>query len=251
MELKALFTGIIFALALFAVKNGVGLHYFLVQKRDPKARLFFLSLYSLLYLFLFMFCSHLLQKGTITPYLEATQRFFKSGLFLHALMAGGLAVWGTGLLKKGDGLNKGRYGWLALAIPCPVSMALILLMAALLTSYFPDAGHMPVVWGYVVFMGIVLVTVIHMKLGGHRSGSTPELTVGAALLIAALYFLLSVLVIPHFRDIDKIYRIATYEGEKQTTNLRDLFFLYSTMAAFFTGGFLIMAKKLKEKKRCT
>lgn len=251
MELKALFTGIIFALALFAVKNGVGLHYFLVQKRDSKVRLFFLSLYSLLYLCLFMLCSHLLQKGTITPYLEATQRFFKSGLFLHALMAGGLAGWGTALLKKGERWNTGGYGWLALIIPCPVSMTVILLMAALLASYFPDAGHIPVLWGYVVFMGIVLVTAIHMKLGGYRSGSSPEPAVGAAMLILALYFLLSVLVLPHFRDIDKVYRIATYEGEKQTTNPKDQLFLYSTMAALFTGGFLIMAKKLKGKKRCT
>ena len=251
MELKTLLTGIIFALALFAVKSGVGIHYFLLQKKNAKARFLFLSLYSLLYLFLFLLCSHLLQKGTITPYLEATQTFFKSGLFLHALMAGGLAGWGTALLKKRDGLNKGSYGWLALVIPCPVSITVILLMAALLTSYFPDTGYMPVLWGYVVCMGIVLVTVIHMKLGGYRSGSSPEPAVGAAMLIGALYFLLSVLVIPHFRDIDKIYRIATYESEKQTTNPKDQLFLNSTMAAFFTGGFLIMAKKLKGKKRCT
>jgi predicted transporter len=251
MELKTLFIGIIFALALFGVKSGVGIHYFLVQKKNAKARFFFLSLYSLLYLVLFMLCSHLLQKGTITPYLEATQRFFKSGLFLHTLMAGGLAVWGTGLLKKGDRLNKGSYGWLVLVVPCPVSLTVIFLMAAFLTSYFPDSGYMPVLWGYVVFIGIVLVTVIDMKLWGYKSSSTPEPTMGASMLIIALYFLLSVLVIPHFRDIDKIYRIATYEGETQTTNPRDLLFLYSTMAALFTGGFFIMVSKLRGKKPCT
>ncbi len=251
MGLQTLFAGIIFAAAIFAVKGGVGLYCFIQEKRGTGVKLLFPSLYGLLYLFLFLFCSYCLQKGAITPYLEAIQRFFKSDISLPALVAGGLAVWGAALLKKAERWNKGRYGWVIMVTPCPVSLTVIFLTAAFLTSYFPDSGHIPVLGAYGVFMGIVLVTGIHMKLWGYRSSPTPELTLGAALLIAALYFLLSVLVIPHFRDIDRIYRIAAYEGEKQVTNPRDSFLLYSTMAAFFTGGFLIMVSKLKGKKRWT
>jgi len=46
MELKSLFIGIFFSMGIFAIKNGVGLHYFLAKKINPKAKIPLFFLYS-------------------------------------------------------------------------------------------------------------------------------------------------------------------------------------------------------------
>jgi len=38
MELKSLFIGIFFSMGIFAIKNGVGLHYFLAKKSIQKQK---------------------------------------------------------------------------------------------------------------------------------------------------------------------------------------------------------------------
>jgi len=249
MELNTLLIGIILTIEIFALKGGVGIHYFLLGKRDMKTRLFFLSLYGLVYLFLFLLCSHTVQGARTILYFDAVQGLLKSGMSIHALMAGGLTVWGVVLLKRGDRFNRGTYGWLVMMAPCPVSIAAIFLGTALVLSYFPDSGHVPVVLTYLVFMGIVLITVISMRLWGYRSASTAASTMGGAMLIMAVYFFLCVIMMPQFRDIDKIYRVAAYKGEKRTINPGHSLLLCSIMAVSFTGGFIYMLRKLKRKKR--
>jgi len=49
---------------------------------------------------------------------------------------------------------------------------------------------------------------------------------------------------PQFEDMDRIYRLAAYQGEKQTVNIRDILLLYSMMAVLFTTGFWNMRRKI-------
>ena len=251
MELKSLFLGLTFTIGIFALKSGVGLHYFLNQKRKLKAKLFFLSLYGLVYLLIFMLSSYILQRINIIHYFEIVQNFLKSGMFIHILMAGGLIIWGIVLLKREDRPDRKSLAWVALIIPCPVCVTVIFFSAAFLLSYFPDSGYMAVFVAYLGFMAIVIITVISMTLWGTRSGSTPESTLGAAMLIIAIYFFLSVIIMPQFGDMDKIYRLAAYQGEKQTMNTRDILLLYSIMAAVFTTGFWAMRRKIRREKDWT
>jgi len=249
MELKSLFIGIIFAIGIFALKNGVGLHYLMMRKGGKIRNLVFFSLFGLVYLLLFMVCSHILQHIDILAHFDRLQTFMKSGMLIHMLMAGGFIVWGLTLLKQGRKSKNPSYGWLALVIPCPVCITVVFLSSAFLMSYFPDSGQIAVFSAYLSFMGIVILTVTGMSLWGIKSDSTPESDMGAAMLIIAAYFILSVLIMPQFGDVDKIYRIAAYKGEKQTANPQELFRVYSIMAVLFTAGFLNMLRKVKRRIR--
>ena len=172
----------------------------------------------------------------------------QSGMLVHIIMAVGLIIWGIMLLKGGEAHEKRSKGWLALIVPCPVCMTVIFLTAAFLISFFPDTGYAAVLWGYAGFMAIVIVTVIAMTLLGMRSKSTPEFNMGAAMLFIAVYFILSVAIMPQFGDIDKIYRLAAYEGEKQTVSISMLVLFYSAVGVLFTLGFFGMKMRWRRKQ---
>jgi predicted transporter len=247
MEYRTLIIGMLFAMGMFAVKSGVGLHYLLTQKRNLKTKMGSLFLYSLVYLCLFLVSAFILLRIDIIPYFKRVQAFMQSGMLVHIIMAVGLIIWGIMLLKGGEAHEKGSKGWLALIVPCPVCMTVIFLTAAVLISFFPDAGYAAVLWGYAGFMAIVVVTVIGMTILGIRSKSTPEFNMGAAMLFIAVYFILSVAIMPQFGDIDKIYRLALYEGEKQTVRYSALVLFYSAVAILLTLGFI--GTKMRWRKR--
>ena len=251
MELKTLFIGIVFAMGIFAVKSGVGIHYLLARKAGGKSRLAFLSFYSLVYLFLFLSCAYIIQRIDIIAYFETVQRFLKYGMILHVLMAGGLLVWGV-LLLKGSGKSvKGKHGWIALIVPCPVCITVIFLSLSFLISYFPDAVHMAVISVYLAFMGIVLATVVIMAFWRYNSRGAPEITMGAAMVLIAVYFLLSVIILPQFGNVGGIYRLAAYQSETVRMGSSELLLLCGVIATFFVLGFIRMTKKLKGRPEWT
>ena len=251
MELKSLFLGLTFTIGIFALKSGVGLHYFLIQKRNMRTKLLFLFLYGVVYLLLFLLSSFILQRINIIRYFEVVQGFLKSGMFIHILIAAGLMIWGIILLKRGDRQGEGSFGWLALIIPCPVCITVIFFSTAFLLSCFPLSGCIAVLELYLGFMSIVIITVVGMTLWGVASDSDPESALGAAMLIIAVYFFLSVIIMPQFGDMDRIYSLAAYQGEKQAVNIRDILLLYGAMFALFTAGFGVMKRRIRRKKDWT
>lgn len=248
MELKSLFLGLTFTIGIFAIKNGIGLHYFLNQKRKLKTKLLFVFLYCLVYLLIFILSSYILQRINIIHYFEIVQNFLKSGMFIHILMAGGLVIWGVVLLKGKESQDKKSFGWLALIIPCPVCITVIFFSTAFLISYFPNFGCMAVLGAYLGFMVIVIITLISMALLGTRTDSTPESILGAAMLIIAAYFFLSIIIMPQFSDLSKIYRLATYHSGAESINARDILLLYSVMAIFSATGFWAMRRKIRRRQ---
>jgi predicted transporter len=217
----------------------------MTRKGGRIRKVFFLSLFSLTYLLLFMICAHILQHIDVLSYFDVMQTFMKSGMIIHVLMAGGFVVWGVSLLKQGRRSQTPSYGWLALVIPCPVCITVVFLSSAFLVSYFPDSGRLAVFLAYLTFMGIVALTVVGMSLWGIQSDSTPESDMGAAMLIIAAYFFLSVIIMPQFGDVDKIYRIAAYKGENPIADPREWIKVYAVMAVLFGAGFLYMLRKVK------
>jgi predicted transporter len=118
-------------------------------------------------------------------------------------------------------------------------------------TYFPHSG-LPVVMGaYLFFVAINFLTILCLTLSNVKPDSLPEHTLGAAMLLIAVYFILSVIIMPQFGDIDKIYRIAAYRGEKASMNTRDILLLSSMMFAFFAGGYLIKKRKVRRKRYWT
>ena len=250
MELKSLLLGLSFTIGIFALKSGAGLHYFISRKRPLKTTILFLLLYGLVYFLIFLLSSMLLKRIDIIRYFDIIQTFLRSGMFIHVLMAGGLVVWGIVLLKRKDGGDK-SLGWAALVIPCPVCITVIFLSTAFLISMFPDSGHKAVLAAYLGFMAVVIITIIIIKLFSAGSDSTAESILGAAMLIMAVYFLLSVIIMPQFGDIDKIYGLAAYRGEKQAVNPRHCLFLYFSMAVLFVSGYWAMKRKIKRLNHWT
>ena len=248
MELKSLFLGLVLTIGVFAIKSGIGLYYFLIQRRRLMSKLIFLSLYCLVYLLIFVLSSHILQRINIIHYFEMVQGFLKSGMFIHILMAGGLIIWGIVLLKRENRPGKGSFAWLALIIPCPVCIMVIFFSAAFLLSCFPDSGYPVVLGAYLLFMAIAITTLICMTLWSIRSSLASESTLGVAMLIIAVYFFLSVIIMPQFSDLNKIYRLATYHSGAESINARDILLLYSVMATLFSVGFWAMRRKIRRRQ---
>ena len=249
MELKTLFIGIVFAMGIFAVKSGVGIHYLLTRKEGGKSKLAFLSIYSLVYLFLFLFCAYIIHNIDIISYFETVQKFLKYGMVLHVLMAGALLLWGILLLKSFRKSGSGKHAWIALIIPCPVCITVIFLSLSFLISYFPNAVHMAAVSAYLAFMGIISVTIIIMAFWRYNSRNSPELNIGVAMVLIAIYFLLSIIILPQFGNVGRIYRLAAYQGEAQITGSNVWLPLFCVIAVFFMWGFIRMTKKLKTRSK--
>jgi len=251
MELKSLFLGLTFTIGIFALKSGVGLHYLFTQRHSLKGRILLSIGSALAYFFIFLISYLVLKSINMIEYYNTFQGFFRSGMYVHSFMAAGLIIWGIYLLKNEcEQQGTSRAFWL-LIIPCPLCTSVIFLTVAFLMTYFPHTG-LPVVMGaYLFFLTINFLTILCLILPDMKSDSIPEHTLGAAMLLIAVYFILSVIIMPQFSDIDKIYRIAAYRGEKTTMNTRDILLLSSTMFTFFVTGYLIKRRKVRRKRDWT
>jgi predicted transporter len=138
-------------------------------------------------------------------------------------------------------------GWLALIVPCPVCVTVIFFTLAFLISFFPDAVVLTTLFAYGGFIVLHTLTIVGLKVLTRKSASPPELTLGGAMFIVAVYFLLSVFIMPQFSDLDKIYRLAAYQAQEQVVDSRHLVYTFFALGICFFLGFLF--KKLKKGKQ--
>jgi len=248
MELKTLFIGIVFAMGIFAIKNGVGLHYLLTYKNRKIFKILMIALYLLIYFIAFILISYVLQIIDIIYYFEIIQKWLHSAMFIHVIMASGLMIWGIYLLKRNNNQRyKSSYGWIALLIPCPICITVIFISLSFIISYFPNAGYLASISVYLVFMTIVSLTVAGMEIWnkGISFSENSEATMGAAMMLISAYFFLSVVIMPQFSNIDKIYRLAAYHPEVINTPVSYLLSLIIAVTFFFFSGFFLITKKYK------
>jgi predicted transporter len=71
------------------------------------------------------------------------------------------------------------------------------------------------------------------------------------MVLISIYFLLSVIILPQFGNVGKVYRLAAYQGETQIVGSSELLLLTSVIAAFFVWGFIRRTKKLKGRPEWT
>ena len=245
MELKSLIIGLTFTIGIFALKSGVGLYYLLSLKRKLILKLLFFSIYSVIYLFIFMLSSLILQKMNIIEHFEDIQTFLKSGMFIHMLMACLLLAWGVILVKRQKSEKHITHAWLLMVIPCPVCIMVIFFSAGFLVAFFPDSGNLAVLCAYAGFIIINIAAIVVMSFWKALSDSTPEAILGSIMLFIAVYFLLSIVILPQFSDLDKIYRLAAYKGEINIINT-DQFILYLlVIISSILFGFYLMKRKIR------
>ncbi len=247
MELKSLFLGLTFAVGIFALKTGIGMHYILTQRRSLKGKVLFVCGFAFAYLSMFLISYLILEKINIINYYNALQGLFRSGMYIHFFLAVGLIVWGVYLLKK-KGIRKGesRAFW-AMIIPCPVCTSVVFLTTGFLVAYFSHIAFFAVMGGYLFFIAIAFFSMPALALWKMKSSVTPEQNLGAAMLFIAIYFILSIIIMPQFSDIDLIYRIASYRGEKVSVKTGDALFLLTVVSGIFLAGYIIMKRKIRRE----
>jgi predicted transporter len=245
MELKSLLIGLTFTIGIFALKSGVGLHYFLSRERELKFKLLFFFIYSIVYFFIFMLSSLILQKMNIIRHFEAIQTFLKSGMFVHMIVACFLLIWGVILVKRQKNEKRITHAWLLMIIPCPVCIMIIFFSAGFLFAFFPDFGNLAVLCAYAVFIVINIATMVVMSFWKVLSDSTPESILGSTMLMIAVYFLLSVIIMPQFSDLDKIYRLAAYKGEINIINTDQIILYLLVIISSILFGFYLMKRKIR------
>ena len=82
MEPKSLFLGLTFTIGVFALKSGVGLHYFFTQRHSLKGQILLSIGSALAYFFIFFISYLILKKINVIDYYNAFQGLFRSGMYI-------------------------------------------------------------------------------------------------------------------------------------------------------------------------
>jgi predicted transporter len=247
MVYENLILGVLFSIGIFAVKSGVGIAYIVAGQEKTRAKAGAFLLFALTYGLVFVAAALVLTVIDPVRHLAAIQSFVQSGMIVHGIMAGMLMAWGVLLLKRGGGHGQKSKGWLLLAVPCPVCVTVIFFSAGFLITCFPDRPKSAVLALYLAFVLINLVTLGVIGLYRKKQAIPSESFLGGAMLLIALYFILSVTVMPQFADVDKIYRLALHQAGTASRGVlhRVPFAVLATMAFF--GGYGFRLKQIRSK----
>jgi len=238
MVLRSLFLGLLFSVSIFGIKSALGLHYFFNRHKKPAVCAGVYLLFSAVYGGLFTAAFVLLQRVDFTAHFQTVQRIMQHGMQGHLAIAVLMGAWGLALLKASGNRGVRQLGWLALATPCPVCLVVIVFSIALLKAYFQDTASLAVGGLYACFLLLNILTLFLMKRLDRYSDYSPERVLGSAMLVIAAYFLISVTVMPQFADLDKIYRLALYSGQKGPSRGNSLWLSATLlMTAFLVGYF--------------
>ncbi|MCL2029510.1 MAG: DUF2162 domain-containing protein [Deltaproteobacteria bacterium] len=254
MELKTLWLGLVISLGAFAVKTGLGWAYALAVGRLRQRLLASLAVifcYAALFGLVFLVIS----KINLLAHYETLLPLWRHGFLLHWLTALMLLAWGLILLGRGADASCGAApsrGWLALVIPCPVCLSVILMSAAVLNLYFPEQAPAAIAALFLAFMTIAALAAFLARAGACAvrpasagTNSAPlEANLGLTMLLVALYFMLSALISPQFAELGRVYRISAYPAGGQDAQLGPRLFTLGAIGLVFITGFLAA------KKRC-
>jgi len=236
MELKSLILGLFLSIAAFALKSGGGLAVVFLQAEDRTRQLLSTLVFMAGYGIVFAAAAQVLLKVDLAAHVDLLQEFFKSGMTLHFLLALLLAFWGINLLKDQRESKQTpkqiTRGWIPLVVPCPVCFTVILLSCSFVGALYP--GQPMIIFGlYAGFVVISLgVALCFTRLVPNPAAVRPFL--GSLMLFLAIYFVLSVIVIPQFADLDKIYRISFTENGFELSREK-LFLIVLSISAVMTG----------------
>ena len=203
MELTSLILGLAFTLGIFAIKSGAGLAHALGGQRGWQRPTLTAFGFGLVYASLFALSWWLAAANGVITRLELAMTLARQGMTVHFLIALLLLLWGVALLRRPGHGQGSSHGWLLLALPCPVCFTVILGCTALLHARFADIPLLPL-W---LFLGFVVTALLAAFLLS-RFRTFDDRTLGMVMVLAALYFLVTVAVVPQVKDLARIYRLA-------------------------------------------
>ena len=206
-EMMGIALGRFCALGIFALKTAVGNYYYLSLPGRGIRKTAVLILMQCAYILLFLLGFELLRRVDFFRVTDSAA-FLKNGVLLHLLLCAGLIWWGSRLLVHQDCGHLDRLdsrGWLLLTVPCPVCACAIFLVCAFALMLFPGSAPrlrwiLPLVFLFfnLLFLGL-------LALLGRLSGLRPLVLTGRMMILIALYFILILLIAPHFQEAGKLY----------------------------------------------
>lgn len=252
MLYKSLILGVVFSIGIFAVKSGVGIAYVAGKKKSVRDILFVVLLYALAYAAVFGIAASILPRFDPVRHLGAIQAFIGSGMIVHLALAALMLAWGILLLKgkkTSSAIDSHRSrAWLILALPCPVCITVILFSSAFLITCFPDHPTIIVFTLYLAFVSVGLVSLALAYRFQRWAMVSSEALLGAAMLLVAAYFLVSVTVMPQFAELDKVYRLASHAGDSPSVNGFHLIMMAAFAIAAFGAGYGVTFAKIRREK---
>jgi len=247
MELRALVLGLTFSLGVFALKNGVGLYYRIAARPvNLMDRLAVPGIYILLYGVLFFLSRWILEAVGLVRHPGVLQHVLHSGMFLHMLLAALLFIWGLLLLRRNHGRPGKSLGWLPLVLPCPVCFLVVFFNLSFLLALFPAISLQVTLLAWLAFVGTGLGTALLLSVFFGRMKTPAETLLGGSMLAIASFFLLSVIFMPRFSEIEEVYRLALHTSrEAPGQGLREAALLLAASLAVVGIGFRAGLRKLK------
>lgn len=194
--------GIMIGILVFGIKTGIGCGFSNITTKEILAiggSYFFLAL-------LF---------GTVTDRisLKTFESFSSMGMGIHILVSLLLIVAGVYTQKKWNaGKDVSRHTFLAISMPCPVCLAALAASCMLLSGSFNLSGiKIGVLIGIAFFIAVVTSSFL-FRFGKIKLGKTPE-TMGNAMMLIGIYYLLGALLIPAYIQTKKMNLVSTGGGE--------------------------------------
>jgi len=216
-EMMGIALGLFCALGIFALKTAVGNYYYLSLPGRGIRKAAVLILMQCAYILLFLLGFELLRHMDFFRVTDSAA-FLKNGMLLHLLLCAGLIWWGSRLLVHQDCGHLDRLdsrGWLLLTVPCPVCASAIFLVCAFALMLFPGSAPrlrwiLPLVFLFfnLLFLGLLVLL-------GRLSRLHPLVLTGRMMILIALYFILILLISPHFQEAGKLYAAARAAADEK------------------------------------
>jgi predicted transporter len=193
---------------------------------------------TLAYAALFGLVGLVTSQINLLAHYEILLPLWQHGYMLHWLTALMLLLWGLVLLRRGPEPHCGSAsrGWLALVIPCPVCLSVVLMSAAALNLYFPSSTPIALAGLFLAFMGIAYLAAFLARAGSRQSEGL-EASLGLTMLLVALYFILSALLLPQFSEVGRVYRLAAYALDGRAVDSRHQFWTLGAVLVLLALGF--------------
>ena len=216
-EMLGIALGLFCALGIFALKTAVGNYYYLSLPGRGIRKTAVLILMQCAYILLFLLGFELLRRVDFFRVTDSAA-FLKNGVLLHLLLCAGLIWWGSRLLGHQDCGHLDRLdsrGWLLLTVPCPVCASAIFLVCAFALMLFPGSAPrlrwiLPLVFLFFNLLFLGLLVLLH-----RLSGIRPLVLTGRMMILIALYFILILLIAPHFQEAGKLYAAARSAADEK------------------------------------
>ncbi|RZN38541.1 MAG: transporter [Methanophagales archaeon ANME-1-THS] len=227
--------GVLIGVVILALKTGLGCGLANLKRREIVYTAFIYFIVSVILGYL---------VGVIA--LDITQNILATGVTMHLIIATGLVYFGIKTkrewLSRGTDLSRKTSLWLS--IPCPVCLTATFL-ACLMLSQLTEINNLWIgaIVGVIFFIGVCFFSFSVSSIAGVFKIKTPS-TLGTAMLLFGLFYLLSPLIIPAYIQAQNI-PVPGF-----SVDYREIFISFLMMTLLIGLGFLMdKHKRLKKKKR--